>query len=217
MLTYQRYLARFPEPFDRAMEARLRLANAAGELKDGSRRRYWLQEIINADSGAGEWRTPFSHTLAAQASLELAESLRQTYVQQALVLPLEKSLKIKKDAMQTALAAYGKAAEFGIAEVTTAATYHIGEIYFDFSRALLDSQRPKDLSAEELEQYDILLEEQAFPFEEEAIKLHEVNYRRISEGVYDAWVKASITQLGALLPVRYGKQEKMVPFVDTLP
>jgi len=216
MNAYQRYLSRFPQPFDRAMEARRRLADTAGALGDASRRRYWLQEIVDADAKAGAQRTDFSHTLAAQAALELAGSLREEYARQTLVIPLDQSLKVKKAAMQKALDAYGKAAEFGIAAVTTAATYHIGDLYFDFSRALLDSQRPRELSSEELEQYDTLLEEQAYPFEEEAIKLHEVNYRRVKEGTYDEWVKASIAQLGELLPVRYGKHERMVPLVESI-
>ena len=175
-----------------------------------------MQEIVDADAKAGTQRTDFSHTLAAQAALELAGSLRDEYARQALVIPLDQSLKVKKAAMQKALDAYGKAAEFGIAAVTTAATYHIGDLYFDFSRALLDSQRPRELSAEELEQYDTLLEEQAYPFEEEAIKLHEVNFRRLKDGTYDEWVKASIAQLGELLPVRYGKHERMVPLVESI-
>ena len=216
MIAYQRYLTRFPQPFERAMEARRRLADTAGALGDAARRRYWLQEIVDADARAGAQRTDFSHTLAAKSSLELAASLREEYARQALVIPLDRSLKVKKAAMQKALDAYGKAAEFGIAEVTTAATYHIGDLYFDFSRALLDSQRPGELSAEELEQYDTLLEEQAYPFEEEAIKLHEVNFRRLKEGAYDEWVKASIAQLGELLPVRYGKHERMVPLVESI-
>jgi hypothetical protein len=175
-----------------------------------------LREIVDADRNAGAARTDFSHTLAAQASLELAEPLRDAYQRIALVAPLEKNLRAKKDAMQKAVDAYGKAGDYGIAEVTTTATFQIGKIYRDFSRALLDSDRPKGLSAEEREQYDILLEEQAFPFEEQAIKLHEINYRRIHEGMYDRWIKASLEQLGELLPVRYGKREKQVNFIETL-
>ena len=40
------------------------------------------------------------------------------------------------------------------------------------------SERPKKLSKAELEQYNVLLEEQAFPFEEKAAELHEVNAHR---------------------------------------
>jgi tetratricopeptide (TPR) repeat protein len=216
VIAYQTYLAGFPQPFDRAMEARRRLAETSRAQGDAQRRQYWLREIVDADRNAGAARTDFSHTLAAQASLELAEPLRDVYQRIALVAPLEKNLRAKKEAMQKAVDAYGKAGDYGIAEVTTSATFQIGKIYHDFSRALLDSDRPKGLSGEEREQYDILLEEQAFPFEEQAIKLHEVNYRRIHDGVYDRWIKASLEQLGELLPVRYGKHEKQVDFIEKL-
>jgi hypothetical protein len=81
-------------------------------------------------------------------------------------------------------------------------------LYHDFSKALLGSQRPKGLKGEELEQYNVLLEEQAYPFEEKAIELHEINVRRVPTGIYDQWVKKSITALGQLRPVRYAKTEK---------
>ena len=60
----------------------------------------------------------------------------------------------------------------------------------------------------ELEQYNVLLEEQAFPFEEKAIELHETNARRTAVGLYDTWVKSSLIELAKLKPVRYGKAER---------
>ena len=59
--------------------------------------------------------------------------------------------------------------------MTTAANYEIAELYHALSKDLYASERPAELNTDELEQYDILLEEQAFPFEEEAIELHEKN------------------------------------------
>jgi tetratricopeptide (TPR) repeat protein len=76
---------------------------------------------------------------------------------------------------------------------------------------MLGSQRPKKLSKLELEQYNVMLEEQAFPFEEKAIELHEVNARRASSGVYDEWVKRSFAALRELRPARWGKAERSDP------
>ncbi len=84
------------------------------------------------------------------------------------------------------------------------------------SKDLYASERPAELSKDELEQYDLLLEEQAFPFEEEAIKLHEVNAARTSEGLYDEWVKKSLVALATLLPVRYAKAEIGETVVDAI-
>ena len=95
--------------------------------------------------------------------------------------------------LEDVLKAYAVASDYGVAEVTTAATFHVAALYQDFGRALMSSERPKKLSKSEREQYDVLLEEQAFPFEEKAISLHELNARRASEGLYDQWVQASFT------------------------
>jgi len=84
----------------------------------------------------------------------------------------------------------------------------LGEIYNDFSKELMGSERPPGLSGEELEQYNILLEEQAYPFEEKSITIHESNVGRIADGTYDEWVKKSFNELKSLDPVRYAKVEK---------
>jgi hypothetical protein len=61
-----------------------------------------------------------------------------------------------------------------------------------------------------------MLEEQAFPFEEKAIELHEVNAHRTAEGIYDKWVKDSFTALAKLRPGRYGKVELTEVVVDAI-
>ena len=60
-----------------------------------------------------------------------------------------------------------------------------------------------------MEQYEILLEEQAFPFEEKSVKLLAANAERAWDGFYDDWVKQSLKELAKLLPARYGKHEKL--------
>jgi len=109
--------------------------------------------------------------------------------------------------MEAALKAYEAAADYQVAEVTTAATFESAELYRQLGKDLMSSERPKNLKKDELEQYDVLLEEQAFPFEERAIKLHEVNAARTKDGTYDEWVQKSFAALAQLNPGRYGKVE----------
>jgi hypothetical protein len=118
--------------------------------------------------------------------------------------------------MQAAIKGYKDAAAYEVAGVTTASAFHIGEIYADFGRSLMESERPRNLSGEELEQYNIMLEEQAYPFEEKAITVHETNAQRISTGLYDAWVRKSMEKLAELVPVRYAKPEKGETFVAVM-
>ena len=97
-----------------------------------------------------------------------------------------------------------------------AATYRIATVYREFGKALMSSERPKKLSKVEREQYDVLLEEQAFPFEEKATEYHEINARRASSGVYDQWVQRSFDALRELRPVRYGKNERSEEVIDAI-
>jgi TolA-binding protein len=205
---YEAYVTRFPAPFDAAIEARHELARLAGLAGDTGQRMRWLGDLVAADAAAGSARTERSRLLAADASLELARPLDANARAIRLAVPLDRSLLAKKTALEAALAAYGRAAGYGIVPVTTAATYAMAELYRDLGAALLASERPRDLSAEELEQYDLLLEEQAFPFEEKAIGLHERNARLAAGGVYDASVQASYDSLARLKPARYARNER---------
>ncbi len=213
---YSRYVEQFPIPLEPAMEARHKLAGLYEKNGKPKQRDHWLEQLIEADAGAGKLRTDRSRYLAAQASLRLAEPDHELFKRIALKAPLEKNLKRKKDQMQSAIAGYKRAAEYGIAEVTTAATYHIGELYQQFGAALMKSERPKGLNEEELEQYEILLEEQAFPFEDKAIAVYESNTKLTTQGIYDEWVKKSFAALAKLLPARYAKQEQSEEGVDAI-
>jgi outer membrane biosynthesis protein TonB len=91
----------------------------------------------------------------------------------------------------------------------------LAEIYADFSKDLKESERPKDLSAVELEEYELALEEQAYPFEEKAISTHKSNLELVSRGVYNEWVDKSLQKLAVLVPARYHKPEEESPVIDS--
>jgi TolA-binding protein len=213
---YQRFVEKFPNPVEQAMEARLQLVSLHEKAGDAATQRYWQQQIVAADRAAGAQRSDRTRYLAAHARLALATSDLDRYRTVKLIEPLKRNLATKKDLMQTTLTGFTEAAAYQVADVTTQATFLIGELYADFSRALMQSERPSNLNAEELEQYDILLEEQAYPFEEKAIEVHETNTLRIASGVYDHWTRRSMASLAVLMPVRYAKQEEGESFVAVL-
>lgn len=205
---YERYLGQYPQPLEASVEARWRLAALARQDGQPVRATAWVRSVQAADQGAGEARTPRTRSLGGQATLLLSEPLLEAYRKVPLIEPLAKQLKLKKAKMDDVLKAYASATEAQVAEVTTAATFHTAALYQDFGKALIGSQRPKKLSKMELEQYNVMLEEQAFPFEEKAIELHETNARRTAGGLYDEWVRKSFGELARLKPVRYGKTER---------
>ncbi len=211
---YQDYVAAYPFPLARSIELRHKIAESYRARGDSRNLHLWLNEIVRADARGGKERSDRSRYLAATASLELIEPLRLSYNKAKLTVPLKKSLNRKKQLMQQSIDAYTKAMGYQVAEVTTAATYHIGEIYHDFARALLESERPRGLSDEELEEYDLLLEEQAIPFEEKAIDIHLANFRRIPAGTYDEPTKKSLAVLGELMPFRFARVESTDAYVE---
>jgi tetratricopeptide (TPR) repeat protein len=208
---YTDYVRRYPVPAGPALDARQTLADLARDANDAAGRQRWLEEIIAADRAAGAERNDRTQFLAANAALELARPLDAAARSIRLALPLEKSFPAKRKALESALTAYGRAEEYGIAQVTTAAAYAMADLYRHLGRALLESDRPRNLAADELEQYDVLLEEQAFPFEEKAIGIHERNARLAAQGIYDEWVQKSFTDLAQLNPGRYARVEAAAP------
>ena len=216
ILRYRSYAHAYPEPFGVAMEARYILSELYVETGQPEKRRFWLRKMIEADSKAGAQRTERSRYLAAMSSNVLADDAYQSFAAIKLSLPLKSSLKKKKQALKTVLTRYQQVVDYGVAEFATLATYRIGEVYRQLSRDLMDSQRPANLDALALEQYELLLEEQAYPFEEKSIGIHEANIQRSWSGIYDSWVKASFEALKNLLPARYGKEERGGQFSDDI-
>ncbi len=201
-------VARYPDPLVESIEARYRLLEIARASGDSRERLARLQDLVDADATAGPQRSDRTRYLAATAAIELAEPVRQRFEAVRLTQPLDESVKLKRRHMEEVLEAYTTAADYGVAEVTTEATYWLAGVYEHFAKALLESERPADLDALALEQYELLLEEQVFPFEEQAIDLYITNTDRAPKGVYDEWVQKSFDRLAGLMPARYAKSER---------
>ncbi|HNP36726.1 MAG TPA: tetratricopeptide repeat protein [Woeseiaceae bacterium] len=204
----QNIVARYPDPLAESIEAQYRLLKIAKASGNEQAQMALLRDIVHADATAGAERSDRTRYLAATASIELADPLRERFEVTQLTQPLAPSMKLKRSLMEDVIKAYTDAAEYGVAEVTTAATYRLGEVYEHFAADLMDSERPADLDTAALEQYELLLEEQVFPFEEKAIELYVANADRAADGVFDQWVEKSFERLAGLMPARYAKSER---------
>ena len=213
---YRSYAHGYSEPFSLATEARYHLVQLYEKTNDDSKRNFWLKKLIEEHDKAGNAKTDRSRYLASFAAIKFANDDYNRFKVIKLKLPLKKSLAKKKKAMDTALKGYKKVIGYSVAEFATEANNKIGKIYGQLSEDLMNSQRPKGLDELALEQYEILLEEQAFPFEEKSIEIHTSNAERSWKGIYDDWVKKSFEDLAKLLPARYGKKEVTVEFSDGL-
>lgn len=214
--TYKRYAHDYKRPFDPAVEAHYKLDQIYTELGDDTKRLFWLNKLVWLHLGAKKDKTERSKYLASRAAFELGEVERKKYDRVKIKLPLEKSIARKNKHMQDALERYKQSIQIGVLEYTTSATYQIAELYGKFSRSLMASERPKGMDEIELEEYEYLLEDQAFPLEEAAIEVHQTNANRTYDGLYDGWVKQSYKSLAELMPAQYAKYEKQVSYVDAI-
>jgi tetratricopeptide (TPR) repeat protein len=207
--TLELYLARFPKPAADAVDVMQQLADLESAEGDSARRRHWLGEIVKLDGTAGDAQT---RTLAAHATLELAEDRLVAFRRIRLVKPLQKNLASKLREMKQALNAFEVAIDYGVAAVTSAARYNIASMYDQLSQELRASERPAHLGSEALAQYELLLEEQAAPFEQQAIEIYASNVRQTGGEEIDRWVKKSQQRLHVLRPERLnGLNNKTVP------
>ncbi len=122
----------------------------------------------------------------------------------------------KNEFMQRALKRYTPSGRNGSSRITTPATFHIADMYAQMSKALMTSEKPKGMDEVEAEEYQYLLEDQAFPLDEAAIDIHQTNIRRTYDGLYDQWVKKSFSSMAELMPGQYNKPEKVATYVDQI-
>ncbi|MCK5325762.1 MAG: tetratricopeptide repeat protein, partial [Woeseiaceae bacterium] len=207
---------RYPNPLSESIEARYRLLQIAESRGDSDGVTAILHELVAVDARAGAQRSDRTRYLAATASLQLADPIRKRFEVVKLTQPLADSMKLKRALMEDVIKAYTESAEYGVAEVTTASTYRLAQVYESFGADVLASERPTDLDADALEQYELLLEEQVFPIEEKAIDLYKANTDRTSDGVWDEWVERSFERLAGLMPARYAKLERSEDVVTAL-
>lgn len=213
---YQRYATQYPRPLANNLEAQFKLTELYKASANRDKRNYWLQNIVNTHNRAGSEKSDRSTWLAASAQTEISQASYDEFARISLTLPLKASLQRKRAAMEKAIKAQEQILAYGVSEFTTEASFKIGEVYAQLSRDLMNSQRPKDLDELALEQYEILLEEQAYPFEEKAIEIHQANAQRSWKGTYDAGVKRSFAALAKLLPGRYNKSEMRLEVSDEI-
>jgi TolA-binding protein len=216
MRVYEQYVDEYPRPLDMSMQVRNRLAEIYREQMDHQRYFDELNDMVEEDRNAGSDRTDRSRFLASNAALVLAERQYEQFARLRLMQPFEESLAAKQQGMDDTLATLEDLVAYEVADVTAAATYYIAEVYMNFSRSLVESERPAGLTATEHESYELVIEEEAYPFEEQAIAVHEENFELLAAGVYNPWVQKSLDQLAGLMPGRYAKHESSEGFIGAV-
>ncbi|MEM8768776.1 MAG: tetratricopeptide repeat protein, partial [Pseudomonadota bacterium] len=213
---YEQYIDEFPEPLEMAAEIRFKVAEIYQSRDRDADYLAQLNAIVELDAGAGAARTDRTRFLAATSALTLTKPLYEDFQGLALTQPFEDSLAEKKRRMDVALTAFEALVTYEVGEVTAAATFYLAEIYGEFSDALVESERPAGLSGADLAAYEMVIEEEAFPFEEQSIAVHQENIELMRRGILNEWVEQSLEVLAELMPGRYAKYEISSGLVGTI-
>ncbi len=196
-----------PSNDERALEALHRAAKVKEQMGDSKQAQALLGRVLERYSQQASPTSRMAY-VAAQAGFGLGEERFKQFMEVRLTTPLEASLEKKRQLLKEAVDYYSRTVDFKVPEYITAATYKVGLLFEAFRNALLESERPAGLTAEQLEQYNFLLEEQAYPFEEKAVAAYETNVRRAQEGgLYDEWIQKSYQRLAKILPAKYARDE----------
>ncbi len=213
---YGRYVEQFPKPVETAVETRAKMAAILKTTGDTARYHEQLEKIVQIDGAAGTERTDRTRNVAARAALTLAEPTYTEFAAIELRQPFERSLREKRHDMDAAIKTFSDLVSYEVGDVTAAATFYIAEVYSNFGHSLVESERPIGLTGSKLSDYEDALEDEAFPFEEQAISVHEKNLELMRDGVYNAWTEKSLARLAELKPGRYAKSEISSGFLESI-
>jgi tetratricopeptide (TPR) repeat protein len=221
---YQRYVGYFPQPVELNLETRSKIAEILQAQNDRESYLNELGEIVSIDASAGSDRTPRTRYLAAQLmDYELGEfTAAATFYMAEIYAHFSKAL-MTSERPELTFDYYIIKPGDNLSTIARRNHSDIGRIAhannLKKSNVIVAGRKlkiPRGLYPEELEQYELALEEQAYPFEEKAISVHESNLKLISRGVYNKWIDKSLQKLAVLMPARYDKPEASSGIVSSL-
>ena len=220
---FRTYAHQYPEPFIIAQEVRFKLSEFYRQTKQPNKRYFWFRKLIkhhklllkNANVAPPSVKKR-SNYLASFAAFHLAQAHQQTFNWTKLKAPLNSTLKRKQQAMKEAIAYYQLVFTWQLAEFVPQANYSIAQMYRKLAADIMSSERPTELDELALEEYELLLEEIAYPFEEKSIEVHQANAERAWQNIYDQWVQKSFKALAEIEPAKYNKAEHVPEAIDAI-
>lgn len=168
----------------------------------GVESRKYRMELVEREL-ASQWRTDDTLAWAGRAAIVLSEHEAKRFADVSLQHPLGPSLEKKQQALEAARLRLLQAEQLDGEALGSEILYRRAELYRVMAEDLMASEAPAELNELETMQYQMLLEEEAYPFEEKAIRLHAENHQRLADGVFDHWVEQSLQVLAKLFPGRY--------------
>jgi len=173
----------------------------SGSEGDALRRRLVAQE------DASQWHSEETLVWAGEAALKLGKDAAQEFADIELTHPLETALVRKQQTLEQAQRYFLQAESFAGDQLRSEVLYRRAELYRGLAADLMNSEVPSELNELEAMQYQMLLEEEAYPLEERALELHAKNHQRIAgQQGFDGWIARSLEALARMHPGRYSRE-----------
>ena len=210
------FITRFPEQFALVIEAHQTHISYLDAQNEIAEKIVWQKKLVSYEKDRANLRTARSSSLAANAAFELTYLDLEKFEDVKLSLPLKKSLAKKTKALKVIVSQLERLNEYDDSVIMSAATYQIASIYRTLARDILNSERPSSLTEMQLEQYNILLEEQAYPFEEQAMDIYKINIDKVAQGHYDKWIDRTFEVMAEMNPTEYKRELKVAPYASEM-
>jgi TolA-binding protein len=155
-------------------------------------------------------------TFAARSQLRIAERSFTRYKSYHIAPPIDETVVQKREMLQEVIREFVAAGNYRTADVITASNFFIGRTLELFKEDILSSPKPGDLTNAEQEEYELLLQEMAFPFEAKALDAYRVNIQRsVKLELLDQWIEKTFERMAELAPWSYLRSES-VAYPSTL-
>ena len=212
------YLRRWPADEAAAVEILERLATRELAALPAGRPVSSLLSAPRGKAGAPAATTPYlaqylkqvarnpaaaSRPLLAEVRFRSAEETFEVYRSVRLTQPLPPSIAAKQQLLDSVLVRYRRTVDVGVAEWAHGATFRIGEALVGFGEALENSERPADLTGDDLKAYENVLLEQAMTFHDRGESIWSDLLQRSRGNPPDAWTARAQSALWSRLGDRF--------------
>ncbi len=148
-----------------------------------------------------------------KARLLLLASRLEDYKELRLTHPFEKTLKRKTQLIESLIRDYTRIAAKASTvapEVLPQVFYSMGSAFENFRDSIINSDRPRGLTKDEKVEYQFLLEEMAYPYDDRSVEAYEKTLKSaLVQSLYDKWLFMGVARLAYLRPVLYKRSFDM--------
>lgn len=194
---YTKYLANKPLRVEDEADAAYRLGRV--QLSAGNK-----DEGISALNKLTKMKGRIDDLLFAKASLLVMKENQLAYLDLKLTQPFEETFQKKTESLNNLLKDYSEIAKYKMPEILPDLFFQMGFILENFRDSMIKSERPQELTKDELDEYNFILEEKAYPYDEQAVRAYEkcIDVSRKNE-IYDEWAAKCYGRLADLRPALY--------------